>query len=143
MTLLRQLVECLGLLERRQVLALEVLHQRQLHHFRIADLADDHGDVAKADLDGGVIPPLAGDDLVAVPARPYDQRLDDALLGDRGHELGQVAHDLPRLLRIRVEELDRDEPADRIPRGAGQRLNVMFVMPHSQRIRQSALRHAR
>jgi hypothetical protein len=95
------------------------------------------------DLDGGVVAALAGDDLVAAATLPDDQRFDDAFLGDRRHELGQVAHDLARLLRVRVQQFDRHEPADRVALGAGERLHVVLVVPHPQRIRQSALRHAR
>ena len=57
--------------------------------------------------------------------------------------LAQVAHDLSRLVRIRIEQLDGDHAADGRARRCGQRLDVVLVMPHSQRLRQSALRHVR
>ncbi len=71
--LLRELVQRLRLFERRQVLALQVLDQRQLHHLDVVDLADDDRDFAQPDLDGGVVAPLAGDDLVAAAALAHDR----------------------------------------------------------------------
>ena len=65
------------------------------------------GSSRRPDLDRGLVPPLAGDDLEPVAALADDERLDDALLGDRRHQLGQVAHDLARLVRVRVELVDR------------------------------------
>ena len=139
----RELVQRLGFFERRQVLALEVLDQRQLHHLPIVNLADDDRHVAQADLDGGVVAALTSDDLVAGAALADDQRLDDPLFRHRCHQLRQVAHDLARLIGIRVQQLDRHEAADGLTRGGRQRLHVVLVMPHPERFRQSALRHAR
>ena len=58
----------LGFFERRQVLALQVLDQRQLEHLGVVDVADDHRQLAQADLDRRLVAPLAGDDLEAVAA---------------------------------------------------------------------------
>ncbi len=108
-----QALQRLGLFERRQVLALEVLDQRDLEHLGIVDVADDGRQFAQADLDRRLIAPLAGDDLEPLAALADDQRLDDALLGDRGHQLREVAHHLPRLVRVGIDLLDRDQSADR------------------------------
>ena len=74
-------------------------------------------------------------------ALPDNQRLDDAPFRNGGDQLGQVAHDLARLVRIRVQEVDRDDPPDGRAGGRGQRLHIVLVMAHPERIRQSALRH--
>jgi hypothetical protein len=100
--ILGQLLERLGLFERRQDFALQVLDEGNLHHFRVAD---DHWDFPQTDLHGGVVATFAGDDLVTVPALPYDERFDDSFFGDRSHQLRKVG-------RIRCDEL---------PRGRGER----------------------
>ncbi len=75
--LLRELLQRLRLFERRQVLALEVLDQRQLHHLDVVGLAHDDRHLAQPDLHRRVVAALAGDDLVAAAALPDDERLDD------------------------------------------------------------------
>ena len=65
---LGQAVQRLGLFERRQVLALEVLDQRELDDLGVVDLADDDRQLAQADLDRRLVAPLAGDDLEPVAA---------------------------------------------------------------------------
>ena len=59
----RQRLQRLGLFERRQVLALDVLDQRDLDDLVVVDLADDDRDLAQADLHGRLVAALAGDDL--------------------------------------------------------------------------------
>ena len=104
-------------------------------HLGVVDLADDDRQLAQAGLDRRLVAALAGDDLEALAALPDDQRLDDPLLGDRRDQLRQVAHDLPRLVRIGVDQLDRHHPADRRPGRRGQRLDVVLVVAHRQRSR--------
>src|SRR5581483_1051588 len=53
-----QPVERLRLFERRQVLALQVLDQRELDDLRVVDLADDRRHVVQADLDRRLVPAL-------------------------------------------------------------------------------------
>ena len=70
---LRQALQRLGLFERRQVLALQVLDQRELEHLGVVDVADDDRQLPEADLDRRLVAPLAGDDLkplAALAARP-------------------------------------------------------------------------
>jgi hypothetical protein len=69
-----------------------------------SDLADDDRHLAEPGLHRRVVAALAGDDLVARAALADDERLDDALLGHRGDELRQVAHDLARLVGVRVQQ---------------------------------------
>ena len=90
--LLCELVQRFGFFKRGEILALEVLDQRQLHHLDIIHFADDHGNLPKADLDGGVVPALASNDLEPAGALPHDEWLDDAFLGHRGHQLRQISH---------------------------------------------------
>src|SRR4029079_5409907 len=87
----------LSLLEGAEVLPLDVLDQRHLDDLGVIDFADDDRDLPKPDPNGRLVTALAGDDLVAPTSLANHERLDDALLVDRRHQLGQVAHDLPRL----------------------------------------------
>jgi hypothetical protein len=59
----RERLQRLGLLERRQILPLEVLDERDLDDLVVVDLADDNRDLAQPDLDRGLVAALAGDDL--------------------------------------------------------------------------------
>ena len=68
------------------------------------------GSSAQPDLDGGLVAPLAGHDLEPVAALAGRRSGSmNALLGDRRHQLRQVAHDLPRLVRVRIDQVDRDQ----------------------------------
>src|SRR5260221_14776100 len=102
----------LGLLKRRQVLALEVLDEREFDYLGIVDVAHDGRKLPEADLNGGLIPALASDNLKAIATLPHDQRLENPLLADGRDQLGQVAHDLPRLIGIGIDLIDRNESAD-------------------------------
>ena len=84
---LGQLLEGFRLFERRQVLALQVLDERQLHDLGVVDLADDDRHLAQPHLDGGVIAAFAGDDLIAVARCRTTRGSMMPFLGDRGHEL--------------------------------------------------------
>jgi hypothetical protein len=65
-----EVLQRLRLFERRQILPLDVFHERQLDDFGIVDVADDDRQVAKPNLNGSLVATLAGDDLKAVAARP-------------------------------------------------------------------------
>ena len=65
-----------------------------------SDFPDDDRHFPEAYLHRRLVAPLAGDDLEARSALSDDERLDDPLLGDRGHQLGEVAHDLAGLIRV-------------------------------------------
>ena len=132
-----------GLLERTEVLALQVLDQRDLDHLAVGDLADDDGDLVEGQPDGRLIAPLAGHDLEAPPSRPDDERLEDALLGNRGHQLRQVAHDLPRLVWIGIDLIDRDHAPEGGACGGGRRLHAVRVVARLDGARKSSLRHDR
>src|SRR5262245_30403030 len=89
---LDQLAIGLRLLERRQILALEVLDQRQLEALRRRRLPDDDWYLLEAGTLGSAEPTLAGDQLVAVRLAPDDQRLEQAMapdgLGERVESVG-------------------------------------------------------
>jgi hypothetical protein len=73
---------------------------------------------------------LSGDDLKALAAMPDDERFDDALLGDGRHQLREIAHDLARLIRVRIDQVDRHESTDGHPPGSCQGFDVVLVVPH-------------
>ena len=134
-------MERLRFFERRQILALQVLDERELQHLGVVGRADHRRQFPQADLYGRLIPPLARHDLEPAATLTHQQRFENPLLGNRRDQLREVAHHLARLVRVGIEQLDRDHAADGRAGGGGQRLHVMLVMPHPQRLRQSALRH--
>ena len=88
--LVHQLLEGRRLLQGVEVGALDVLHQGQLQHLLGRGLLD-HGRHRRQPGQARRLPaPLAGDELVALrPLLGDDQRLDQAMLADRGGQLGQ------------------------------------------------------
>ena len=110
--LLHQPAVGLSLLERRQILALQVLDQRHFQRVRIRQRADDDRDLMHADALRGAPSPLARNQLedgFLTGERPDQQGLDDALFADRPGErieLGLVKT-APRLERAGADQLDR------------------------------------
>ena len=99
-----------GLLERVEVLALEVLDHRQLADPLVVEVEDPGGDLVELRLDAGAQPSLAGDELVAVVDRPDQDRLEHAVLAERvgqGGDLGRVEL-AAGLERVRVDLIDRE-----------------------------------
>ena len=99
------------LLERVELLALEVLDDRLLEHRGVVGDPDDRGDRLEPDAPRRAPAALARDQLVAVAARPRDQhRLEHADLADRVGERGErlLVEVLARLLRVRPDRRDRD-----------------------------------
>ena len=47
----------------------------------------------------------------------------------------EIPHDLPRLIGVRVEQVDRHNAPHRRPGGRRQRLHIVLVVPHPQRVR--------
>ena len=135
------MMQRLRFFERRQVLALDVLDQRELDNLAVVDIADDDRQLAEADLNSRLVSALAGDDLKAVAARAHDQWLDDPLFGDRSHQLGQVSHDLPRLVRVRVDAVDGNLSSNRRARRGRQGLYVMLVVAHPDGFGEPSPRH--
>src|SRR5215472_7351362 len=109
----------LRFLERRQVLTLQVLDQRDFERFGIGDRANDDRDLVQSEALCGAPPPLTGDKLevhLLAGQRPHEQWLQDALLANRlgeRFELG-LGEPPPRLKYSRPDQLDRNAT---LPRG--------------------------
>ena len=78
------------LLDRVQVGPLDVLGQGRLEHLLVVELDEVDRDVREAGQLGGLQPPLAGDQLERLAARPDDQRLQDAVAFDAVGQLQRV-----------------------------------------------------
>src|SRR3954454_4014370 len=84
---LDQLAIALRFLERVQVLALDILDQRDLGRGRFVNLADDCGDRVQPRALRRAPTALAGDDHIIPTLGPEQDRLEDAALADRVGEL--------------------------------------------------------
>ena len=68
----------LGLLDRVEILALDILDERDLERLGVAEVADDRRNFVQPRPLRRPPAPFAGDDLEAMAVRPDDDRLDDA-----------------------------------------------------------------
>ena len=106
-------------LDRVEVLALQVLDERDLELVDGIELADDRRDALEAGHARGAPAALAGDELVALDGLRDEDRLQDAMLADaRGQalELGLVeAH--PRLVRVGPDAIERQLDRAGLPGG--------------------------
>ena len=73
--------------------------------------------------------------------RSRGERFQNPLLADRRDELRQVAHDLPRLIGVRVDEVDGHQTADRHAGRRRQRLDIMLVVAHRHGGGKASSRH--
>jgi hypothetical protein len=105
-----QLAVAFRLLDRIQVLTLDVLDQRNLGRSRIIDLAHDRRNGVQPGTLRSSPSALAGDDLETVTVRTKQDRLKDAPFCDRiGELVDRVFLELAtRLLRIRANTPDLD-----------------------------------
>src|SRR5262249_26266426 len=60
----------------------------------------------------------------------YEKRFENALFADGRGELRDVADMFSGLVRVRTNFIDRDHAPDGCATEAGQRLDIMGVMPH-------------
>src|SRR2546422_4399761 len=92
-----------------EVLAPDILDQRDLERLPIRDLPDDRRDGGEAGGLGRPKPALPGDDLVPSVGRPRHDRLEDAVPSDRSHELIEFGPrpPLPGLKRVRDRKSTR------------------------------------
>ncbi len=100
-------------IEWRDVLALEVLDDRDLERGVVVDLLDQRRDRQQAGDLGRAPAALAGDQLVAVRSDWADEdRLEDAVLADRGGELVErlLVEGEPGLRGVRLDVIDRNDP---------------------------------
>ncbi len=100
------------LLERGDVLALQVLDDRDLERGLVVELGHDGGDRLALCQARGAPAPLAGDQLVLRAHRPHQDRLQHAVLPDGIGELGQrvLLVGEARLRRVGQDLVDRDLP---------------------------------
>ena len=98
---------------------------------------------ASPDFDGGAVASLAGDDLETGPARSHEDRLEDALLAHGRDQLRQIAHVLPRLLRVRLDVFDRHHAPDRLSPRTSELIDEVHVVSHAQGFRQADASWAR
>ncbi len=127
-----QALQAVGFFEGREVLALEIFDERELEGFGVVGDFLDAGQLVQAGGLRGVVAALAGNDVIGVFARhvAHQQRLEHALFANGIGQLGDVADEFARLIRIGPNLLDRDHAPDGRAAVAGQRLDIMRVMPH-------------
>ena len=104
-----QLFVALGLLQRVEVLALQILDERQLRRLAVVRLDDDGGNLGQAREPRGAPAALARDDLIIAGAEPpHGQRLQDAVLADRVRQLVErrVVEALARLVGVALDLRD-------------------------------------
>ena len=108
-----------GLLERVQLLALEVLDQRLLERGVVVGLAHERGDRLEPDPPCGAPSALPRDELEAVAGRAHEHRLEQPDLADRVGERaeGLLVELVARLVRVRLDRGDRRSPAARAALG--------------------------
>jgi hypothetical protein len=135
--LIDQRAEALGFLERGKILALQVLDDADLERIVVAHQRRDGGEPGQL---RGAVTPLTGHDHVAVARTLDDHRLQDAVLGDRGGELGERVRIevLARLIRIRAHarERQRGEHGARLTMdgpGNQRAWDCAFSVPHRGR----------
>ena len=79
-----------GLFDRVEVLALNVLDDRQLGHLPVGHFANLHRHAFPARHLGGAQAALAGDELVAALERPHDDRLQEAVRANAVAQVGDL-----------------------------------------------------
>ena len=101
--LLVELPEGVGLLDRVEVFALDVLDERQLELLAIGELADDGRDPLETGQPGRLDTTLAGHDPIAVERLRDEDRLENAVIGDARRQCLEVGvlDVTARLVRIR------------------------------------------
>ena len=109
---INQLAECEGNLYRIEILALDILDQRHLHHLVVIHGADVGGDRLQLDQSGSSVAPLAADDDVltlALAILPDGDRLyQPDVLDRRGKLLERLSIEVcTRLIRIGVNGIER------------------------------------
>ena len=101
-----------GLFDRREVGALQVFNERQLHRLFVVGLDDDDGHLAEPRHARSAPSSFACDDLiVAGVQKPDGQRLNDAVLPDGVRQRSQLflVEALARLEPVRLDFLKREQ----------------------------------
>ena len=103
-------VQAFGFFNRIEVLALHVLDDREEHILPVGQFPDDAGHLFQTGRSGRSVAALPCDDLVPLAGRPDDDRLDDAVLFDRGGHVVQFLfiECLAGLCGVRFDLVDPD-----------------------------------
>ena len=108
----RQPLIGLRFFDRVEILALDVLDQRDLERLGIVEVANDDRHLVQPRALRRPPAPLARDDLIVMPMRPHHDRLDQPTRRDRRRQL--VEHRLvempSRLIGMRRQRTDRQHP---------------------------------
>src|SRR5439155_3423451 len=104
----------LGLIDRIQVFAEQVLDERKLEAFGIGRVADDRRDALESGLSSGAPAAFASDELIADASAPDDDRLDHTRRSDRRDQLlqGFRTKGFPGLIGVRLNLVNRDLDQD-------------------------------
>jgi len=104
------LAESTRLVDRVEVLALEVLDHSQLENALVVEDEDPGGHFVKLSFDAGAQPAFAGDELVSLARRPDQDRLKHAVLSQRVSQRGDFLGVEPPawLERVRVNLIHGD-----------------------------------
>ncbi len=125
---------------------MQVLDQGDLENLGVRHVELDAGHFSQPRLERRAESPLPCDDpQPALGRRANEKGLEHSFRLDRLHELPEVSHARARLLGIRFDLLDRDEPAERLAESLGEGLDEMGVVAHPRFRGQapSSARHAR
>ena len=103
-----QLPDAVGLLEKVEVAALQVFHQRDQARVLHVHVQQHAGHLAQARQPRRAQPPLARHELIAPRAPPHRQRVQDAVAADALGKLGErgVVKDRARLDRVGCDLVD-------------------------------------
>ncbi len=107
---LEVVLETVGLFDRIEIAALDILDQGSLEHLLVVEVHDPHRDGVQPGLLGGTEASLAGDQLISVADEPHHDGLQDAVVLDAGGQGRQLilVKGLAWLERIVLDALDGD-----------------------------------
>ena len=111
-----QRVECLAFFKWTEILALEIFDKGDFDQLGVVDVSNYNWHLVQANLYGCLVAPLAGHDLKTAAPLSNDEGLDNALVGNRGHQLREITHYLSGLVWIGVDLVDGHLAADRFSR---------------------------
>jgi hypothetical protein len=109
-------LETSGFLDWVEVLTLEVLDKGEFEHLVVGCIPNNDWDFGEARALGGPEPSLTGNDLKSVAASADDERLEHAVLEDRGLQVVEILrfHALAWLEWVGVEEGDGESGGRRL-----------------------------
>jgi hypothetical protein len=108
--LFRKALKRARLLDRIEILALEVLHKRHLERHLFRDVADNGWNASHPRSLSSTPPALAGDELIAVADTAHDEGLNNSACCDGTRELikGRLAESGARLIGTGIDQVDVD-----------------------------------